>query len=65
MAPGQLVLLLRLFTNLVHINHRAQIPFEKEPKYLHMILSMTHNSISQSTMKEWAIMFIRNVSEWS
>lgn len=29
LAPGQLVFLLRLFTNLVHINHRAQVPFEK------------------------------------
>jgi len=30
-----------------------------------MILSLTHDSVSQATMKEWAIMFIRNVSEWS
>lgn len=30
-----------------------------------MILSLTHDSVSQITMKEWAIMFIRNVSEWS
>lgn len=65
MAPGQMVFLLRLLTNLVHINHRAQVPFEKEPKYLHMIMSLTHDSISQATMKEWAIMFIRNVTEWS
>jgi hypothetical protein len=65
LANGQLVSILRLLTNLVHINHRAQIPFEVEPKYLHMILSLTHDSVSQATMKEWAIMFIRNVSEWS
>lgn len=57
--------LLRLLTNLVHINHRAQIPFENDAKYLHMVLSLTHDSVSQATMKEWAIMFIRNVSEWS
>ena len=30
-----------------------------------MILSLTHDSASQATMKEWAIIFIRNVSEWS
>lgn len=56
---------LRLLTNLVHINQRSQVPFEEEPKYLHMVLSLTHDSVSQATMKEWAIMFIRNVSEWS
>lgn len=65
LAPGQLVQLLRLLTNLVHINHRSQVPFEKDPKYLHMIMSLTHDSVSQATMKEWAIMFIRNVTEWS
>ena len=65
LAPGQLVLLLRLFTNMVHINHKAQIPFEKDSKYIHMIMSLTHDSATQATMKEWAIMFIRNVSEWS
>lgn len=27
LAPGQLVSVLRLLTNLVHINHRSQIPF--------------------------------------
>lgn len=30
-----------------------------------MVMSLTHDSVSQATMKEWAIMFIRNVSEWS
>ena len=65
LAEGQLVLLLRLLTNLVHINHAAQVPFEKETKYMHIILSLTHDSASQITMKEWAIMFIRNVAEGS
>lgn len=65
MADGQLVGILRLLVNLVHINHRAQIPFEADPRYLHIILSLTHDSVSQITMKEWAIMFIRNVCEWS
>jgi hypothetical protein len=51
LANGQLVSLLRLLSNLVHINHRAQIPFENDPKYLHMILSLTHDSVSQATMK--------------
>lgn len=51
LSNGQLVSILRLLTNLVHINHRAQIPFEKDPKYLHMILSLTHDSVSQATMK--------------
>lgn len=65
MIPGQLVSLLRMLTNLVHISHRGQAPFERDPKYLHMIMSLTHDSVSQATMKEWAIMFIRNVTEWS
>jgi hypothetical protein len=65
LANGQLVSLMRLLANIVHINHRAQKPFENDPKYLHMVLSLTHDSVSQATMKEWAIMFIRNVSEWS
>ena len=65
LAPGQLVSLCRLLSNLVHISQRAQAAFEKDAKYLHMVLSLTHDSVSQATMKEWAIMFIRNVSEWS
>lgn len=65
LIPGQLVSLLRMLTNLVHISHRGQAPFERDPKYLHMIMSLTHDSVSQATMKEWAIMFIRNVTEWS
>ena len=30
-----------------------------------MIMGLTHESASQATMSEWAIMFIRNVSEMS
>ena len=65
LGPGQLVLLLRMITNLVHINHRAQIPFEEDNKNLHMIMGRTHESATQATMSEWAIMFIRNVTEMS
>lgn len=65
MAPGQLVLILRLISNLVHINRRAQIPFEKDFKYIHMIMGLTHDSASQITIKEWAVLIIKNVTEWS
>jgi len=58
-----LVLVLRLLNNLVHINNRAQAIFEKDPKYLHMIMSLSHDTATQATMREWSILFIKNVSD--
>ena len=30
-----------------------------------MILGLTHDTVSQATMNEWAIMFIKNVTQMS
>ena len=62
---GQLVNIIRLLANLVHISEEGQNYFEENLQYFRIILSLTHESESQLTMKNWAIVFIRNVSEKS
>lgn len=62
---GQLVGTIRLLSNLVHINERAQSHFEENLQYFRIILSLTHESEEQITMKNWAVIFIKNVSERS
>ena len=62
---GQLANIIRLLSNLVHISEEGQKYFEEDLRYFRLILSLTHESESQLTMKNWAIVFIRNVSERS
>jgi hypothetical protein len=62
---GQLTSIVRILSNLVHINEEAQKYFEDNLEYFRMIMSLTHESEAQMTMKNWAIVFLRNVSERS
>lgn len=50
---------------MVHINEVAQKYFEENIKYFRIIMSLTHEFESQLTMKNWAIVFLRNVAERS
>lgn len=54
-----------MLSNLVHINEVAQKYFEENIKYFRIIMSLTHEFESQLTMKNWAIVFLRNVAERS
>ena len=65
LEEGQLVSIIRMLSNLVHINEVAQKYFEENIKYFRIIMSLTHEFESQLTMKNWAIVFLRNVSERS
>ncbi len=47
-------------TNLIHINNEALKYFENNLKYVHMIMSLTHDSEMNLTMKNWAVLFIKN-----
>ena len=47
-------------TNLIHINNEALGYFENNVKYVHMIMSLTHDSEMNLTMKNWAVLFIKN-----
>lgn len=62
---GQLVSIIRVFANLVHINTAAQEWFEKDLRYFRIVMSLTHEDERQLTMKQWAIVFLRNVAERS
>lgn len=57
--------ILRLLSNLIHINPTNQKFFEVNFKYLYYCMCLTHIDPEQQTMREWALIFIRNVCEVS
>lgn len=57
--------MLRLLSNLIHINPHNQKFFEQHFKYLYACMSLTQIDPDQQTMREWALIFIRNVCEVS
>ena len=65
LEDGQLVSIIRVLCNLVHINGEAQKYFEENMEYFRMVMCLTHENESQMTMKQWAIVFLRNVAERS
>lgn len=58
-------LTLKFLTNYIHINKEGVKYFEENLDYLYIILNLTKMSTTQTTMREWSIMFIRNSCEIS